>query len=61
MGFLRHRGEAEDGDRVGHRGGDDSERAESLARVESGGIPLGAERRLQALCEEGSLFTSVSV
>jgi uncharacterized protein YbjQ (UPF0145 family) len=46
MGFFR-RGENED-----------AERAESRARVEDGGIPLGAEARLKALATEGSLFTS---
>jgi uncharacterized protein YbjQ (UPF0145 family) len=33
-------------------------RADSLARIEEGGIPLAAERRLQALGTDGSLFTS---
>ena len=37
------------------RGGADS--SESLARIEQGGIPRDAERRLQALAQ-GSLFTS---
>jgi uncharacterized protein YbjQ (UPF0145 family) len=37
---------------------DDAEHAESRARVEDGGIPLGAEARLKALATEGSLFTS---
>ena len=37
---------------------EDADRSESLARVEQGGIPAGAERRLQALGAEGSLFTS---
>lgn len=35
-----------------------NEQAESLARVERGGIPLGAERRLRELGEEGGAFTS---
>jgi uncharacterized protein YbjQ (UPF0145 family) len=37
---------------------DDAEQSESLARIEQGGIPAGAERRLQELAAEGSLFTS---
>jgi hypothetical protein len=32
--------------------------ADALARIQSGGIPLSAERRLQALGKDGSLFTS---
>lgn len=36
----------------------DREQAESLARIERGEIPLGAERRLQKLRSEGGLFTS---
>lgn len=44
------------------RGEDKGERAaeeeESRARIERGGIPLAAERRLKALGEEGALFTS---
>ncbi len=41
------------------RGGDeDGERAQSLTRIESGGIPPGAETRLRALAIDGSLFTS---
>jgi uncharacterized protein YbjQ (UPF0145 family) len=35
-----------------------AEQAESLARVEAGGIPLGAERRLRELGEQGGSFTS---
>ncbi|HEY5285866.1 MAG TPA: heavy metal-binding domain-containing protein [Solirubrobacteraceae bacterium] len=35
-----------------------AEQAESLARVERGGIPLGAERRLRELGEHGGAFTS---
>ena len=38
--------------------GEDREQDESLARIESGGIPLGAEQRLRELATEGSLFTS---
>lgn len=34
------------------------QQAESLARVERGGIPLAAERRLRELSEEGGAFTS---
>lgn len=46
MGFFRRSEE------------EDSEQAESRARVADGGIPLGAEERLKALASEGSLFTS---
>jgi uncharacterized protein YbjQ (UPF0145 family) len=46
MGFFAREGEADPG------------QAESLARIESGGIPTEAERRLRALATEGSLFTS---
>ena len=35
-----------------------AEQAESLARIEAGGIPSGAQARLKALGTEGSLFTS---
>lgn len=35
-----------------------TEQAESLAQVERGGIPLGAERRLRELGEHGGAFTS---
>jgi uncharacterized protein YbjQ (UPF0145 family) len=42
-----------------NRGDDeDREQDESLKRIESGGIPLGAERRLRDLGAEGSMFTS---
>jgi uncharacterized protein YbjQ (UPF0145 family) len=34
------------------------EQAESLARVERGGIPLAAERRLKEIGEQGGAFTS---
>jgi hypothetical protein len=37
---------------------EDAEQSESLARIEQGGIPAGAERRLQELATEGSPFTS---
>ncbi len=48
----------------GTPGTDDGERAPTagraaaLARIEAGGIPLSAERRLKALGTDGSLFTS---
>lgn len=47
MGFFR-------------RGQNDQEREreESLARIEAGGIPAGAEARLKGLAGDGSLFTS---
>jgi uncharacterized protein YbjQ (UPF0145 family) len=35
-----------------------NEQAASLARIEAGGIPVGAEARLQALSSTGGLFTS---
>ena len=38
--------------------GEDREQDESLERIESGGIPLGAEQRLRDLGAEGSMFTS---
>jgi hypothetical protein len=42
-----------------HRGDDeDSAQAESLKRIENGGIPLEAERRLRQLSVEGAMFTS---
>jgi uncharacterized protein YbjQ (UPF0145 family) len=40
------------------RGDDDPRRAESLERIESGGIPLAAEERLRSLGSGGSIFTS---
>ncbi len=42
----------------GHGGDEDAGQAESLARIEGGGISSGAEARLKALAGEGSLFTS---
>jgi hypothetical protein len=38
--------------------GEDREQDESLKRIESGGIPLGAEQRLRGLGADGALFTS---
>jgi uncharacterized protein YbjQ (UPF0145 family) len=38
--------------------GEDREQDDSLARIESGGIPLAAEQRLRGLATEGSMFTS---
>ena len=55
MGFLRG-SDGADGkpdERPGEAG-----QAEALARIEAGGIPLAAERRLQALSVDGALFTS---
>ena len=51
MGFLRGPESAD---------GEDEPRgdADALARIEAGGIPLSAERRLQALRKDGALFTS---
>ena len=40
------------------RDDEDRDEAASLERIESGGIPLGAERRLRALGAGGGLFTS---
>lgn len=47
MGFLSARG-----------GSESAADSESLARIEAGGIPLAAERRLRELGREGSLFAS---
>ena len=38
--------------------GEDRESDDSLKRIESGGIPLAAERRMQELAGEGAMFTS---
>jgi uncharacterized protein YbjQ (UPF0145 family) len=38
--------------------GEEREQEESLARIEAGGIPLSAERRLKELGERGGSFTS---
>ncbi len=40
------------------RDGEDREQDESLQRIESGGIPLGAEQRLRELGTGGAMFTS---
>lgn len=55
MGFFGR----EDGGKPAE-GRDDqaAERAESLAQIEAGGIPLAAEQRLKSLGEEGALFAS---
>lgn len=45
MGFFRNQGE-------------DEEASESRERIERGGIPVAAERRLEALGADGSFFTS---
>ncbi len=52
MGFFDAAGQA---DADPDRGADERE---SLERIEAGGIPVDAERRLQGLGQEGSLFTS---
>lgn len=61
MGFFKAAGQ-DDPDPDPGRGDDgadaDADARESLARVEAGGIPIDAERRLQGLGKEGSLFTS---
>jgi uncharacterized protein YbjQ (UPF0145 family) len=49
---------AEEDDEPADPGESPAEQAESLARVERGGIPLGAERRLRELGEHGGAFTS---
>jgi uncharacterized protein YbjQ (UPF0145 family) len=60
MGFFRSAGrsdgepERDDDAPEGHG----TEQADALARIEAGGIPLSAERRLKALGTDGSLFTS---
>lgn len=38
--------------------GEDREQDERLRRIESGGIPLGAQQRLRELSGEGAMFTS---
>jgi uncharacterized protein YbjQ (UPF0145 family) len=48
----------EEDDEPADPGESPAEQAESLARVEGGGIPLGAERRLRELGEHGGAFTS---
>jgi uncharacterized protein YbjQ (UPF0145 family) len=66
MGFLRGTrgagGEDEPRDDAAKGGEgeppDDAAKDDSLARVQAGGIPLSAERRLQALGKDGALFTS---
>jgi uncharacterized protein YbjQ (UPF0145 family) len=50
--------ELDEDDQPADPGESPAEQAESLARVERGGIPLGAERRLRELAEEGGAFTS---
>jgi uncharacterized protein YbjQ (UPF0145 family) len=45
-------------DRPADPGESPAEQAQSLAQVERGGIPLGAERRLRELGEHGGAFTS---
>lgn len=48
----------EEDDEPADPGESPAEQAESLARVEGGGIPLGAERRLRELGVHGGAFTS---
>jgi len=50
--------DVEEDDEPADPGESPAEQAESLARVEQGGIPLGAERRLRQLGEHGGAFTS---
>jgi uncharacterized protein YbjQ (UPF0145 family) len=50
--------DVEEDDEPADPGESPAEQAESLARVERGGIPLGAERRLRELGEQGGAFTS---
>jgi uncharacterized protein YbjQ (UPF0145 family) len=50
--------DVEEDDEPADPGESPAEQAESLARVERGGIPLGAERRLRELGENGGAFTS---
>jgi uncharacterized protein YbjQ (UPF0145 family) len=50
--------DAEEDDEPADPGETAAEQAESLARVERGDIPLGAERRLRELGENGGAFTS---
>jgi hypothetical protein len=61
MGLLRgsRRADGEDESRDdAAKGRDDAAKDDALARIEAGGIPLSAERRLQALGQDGALFTS---
>jgi hypothetical protein len=65
MGFFRSAGgsdgePADDEPPGAHHAEDapDAGQADALARIEAGGIPLSAERRLKALGTDGSLFTS---
>lgn len=50
--------DVEEDDEPADPGESPAEQAQSLARVERGGIPLGAERRLRELGEHGGAFTS---
>ena len=50
--------DVEEDDEPADPGESAAEQAESLAQVERGGIPLGAERRLRELGEHGGAFTS---
>jgi uncharacterized protein YbjQ (UPF0145 family) len=50
--------DVEEDDEPADPGETPAEQAESLARVERGDIPLGAERRLRELGEKGGTFTS---
>ncbi len=43
---------------LGRREDEDADQAQSLSRIEGGGIPLGAEQRLRALADGATLFTS---
>jgi len=59
MGFLRGSGDTNgEPERDDDALETDAKQADSLARIEAGGIPLTAERRLQALGAGGSMFTS---
>lgn len=59
MGFLRGSGQPDgDPNRDESFEAVNAEQADSLARIEAGGIPLTAERRLRELGIEGSMFTS---
>jgi len=59
MGFFRGFGQSDnEPEHDEPSGAGDAGQTDSLARIEAGGIPLEAERRLKALGADGSLFTS---
>lgn len=57
MGYFSSQGPSDDSP-SSDGPGDPAREAESWARIESGGIPVSAERRLQGLAVEGATFSS---